>query len=212
MRAMYLLLLMATWSMSACSQTSNNATDTDIKVGGSCEGCEAIFECPVPFTELNSTDTLPGFESGPKLVVRGRIYKSDGKTPADNVVLYVYHTDQKGVYPTTGTEKGWARRHGYIRGWIRTDKSGDYTIYTTLPASYPNSSNPKHIHPTIKEPGKTAYWIDEFVFADDPLLPETEKNRSRPVGGSGLLHTTMKDGVLYAERNIILGKNVQGYK
>ena len=163
-------------------------------------------------TELNSTDTLPGFESGPKLVVRGRIYKSDGKTPADNVVLYVYHTDQKGVYPTTGTEKGWARRHGYIRGWIRTDKSGDYTIYTTLPASYPNSSNPKHIHPTIKEPGKTAYWIDEFVFADDPLLPETEKNRSRPVGGSGLLHTTMKDGVLYAERNIILGKNVQGYK
>ena len=67
------------------------------------------------------------------------------------------------------------RQHGYIRGWVKTDVNGFYKFYTLVPASYPNSNNPKHIHPTIKEPGKTAYWIDEFVFDDDPLLPEEER-------------------------------------
>ena len=30
-------------------------------VGGSCEGCEAVFESPVPFDKLNNVDTLPDF-------------------------------------------------------------------------------------------------------------------------------------------------------
>jgi protocatechuate 3,4-dioxygenase beta subunit len=65
-------------------------------------------------------------------------------------------------------------------------KKGEYKIYTLVPASYPNSSNPKHIHPTIKEPGFSEYWIDEFVFDDDPLLPASERNRTQPVGGNGV--------------------------
>ena len=80
-----------------------------------------------------------------------------------------------------------------------------------MPASYPNSNNPKHIHPTIKEPGKTEYWIDEFVFDDDPLLPASERNRSNPVGGNGVLKPIMQNGILVAKRDIILGLNVQNY-
>ena len=79
------------------------------------------------------------------------------------------------------------------------------------PASYPNSTNPKHIHPTIKEPGFSEYWIDEFLFDDDPLLPDSERNRAQPVGGNGVLKTIMKDGMLRATRNIILGLNVRDY-
>ncbi len=183
-----------------------------MRVGGGCEGCEAIFESPVAFAQLNEVDTLMDFnQPGPKLVVSGTIYQKDGKTPAPGVVMYFYHTDQSGVYPTKGGEKGWEKRHGYLRGWIKTDKNGFYKFYTLVPASYPNSTNPKHIHPIIKENGKTAYWIDEFVFDDDPLLPKTERNRENPVGGSGVLKTVLKDGVLHAERNIVLGLNVSGY-
>jgi protocatechuate 3,4-dioxygenase beta subunit len=80
-----------------------------------------------------------------------------------------------------------------------------------VPASYPNSTNPKHIHPTIKEPGRSEYWIDEFVFDDDPLLPDKERNRANPVGGNGVVKTVMKDGMLRATRNIILGLNVADY-
>jgi protocatechuate 3,4-dioxygenase beta subunit len=184
----------------------------DIKVGGNCEGCEGIYECPVPFDKLNETDTLPDFnDAGPKIEISGIIYKADGKTPAPGIVLYIYHTDQRGIYAKKGDEKGWAKRHGYIRGWVKTNEKGEYRFFTLVPASYPNSANPKHIHPTIKEPGFTEYWIDEFVFDDDPLLPENERNKAQPVGGNGVLKTIMKEGMLRANRNIILGLNVKDY-
>lgn len=198
--------------MTGCSQKTSNKTETQHKlVGGSCEGCEAIHENPIPFNQLNNTDTLPDFnDPGPKVEISGVIYQADGKTPAPGVVLYVYHTDQKGVYPTRGDEKGWAKRHGFIRGWIKTDKDGFYKFYTLVPASYPNSRNPKHIHSTIKEPDLNEYWIDEYLFEGDPYLEEEKSNRP-PRGGNGIIKPVMKDGMLRATRNIILGLNVPGY-
>lgn len=206
-------------SMTGCAQQSanpkpaNQPISSDIKVGAGCEGCEAIYESPESFDQLNEVDTLPDFdEAGPKLHISGIIYQPDGKTPAKDVVLYVYHTDQQGKYTArAGDQQGWAQRHGYIRGWIKTGSDGAYHLYTLVPASYPNSNNPKHIHPTVKEPGKTEYWIDEYLFADDPLLPKTERSRTQAVGGSGLLNTYVKDGILEAKRDIILGLNVRGY-
>jgi protocatechuate 3,4-dioxygenase, beta subunit len=213
-----LLTVSAFLSFSSCSQNNtkqpanNQKDEKEIKVGGRCEGCEAVYESHIPFKELNETDTLPGFnDPGAKIEISGIIYKADGKTPAADVILYIYHTDQKGIYATRGNEQGWAKRHGYIRGWIKTNAQGQYKFYTLVPASYPNSTNPKHIHPVIKEPGKSEYWIDEFVFDDDPLLPEKERTRSRPVGGAGVLKTYMKDGMLRATRNIFLGLNVTDY-
>ncbi len=209
-------LLLSFTAFTACSQNTaqlQNKRETGAQtVGGRCEGCEAIYECPVLFERLDETDTLPGFnEPGQKIEISGTIVQADGKTPAAGVIMYVYHTDQNGVYPKKGNEKGFDRQHGYIRGWIRTNALGQYRLYTLVPASYPNSSNPKHIHPVIKEPGKSEYWIDEFVFDDDPLLPEKERTRARPVGGSGVLKPEMKNGMLRATRNIILGLHVEGY-
>lgn len=218
MRSFQLLLIGCTLSLHGCSQTNSKSTvdnkpaPNEVKVGGGCEGCEAIYESPVAFEQLNEVDTLPDFnDPGTTIEISGTIYHRDGKTPAKDVILYIYHTDQKGLYPRKGNEKGWAKRHGYIRGWVKTDANGFYKFYTLVPASYPNSNNPKHIHPTIKEPGKSEYWIDEFVFDDDPLLPEEERKRTHPVGGGGVLKTEMKNGMLKATRNIILGLNVRDY-
>ena len=196
---------------------NNKPAPNEIKVGGRCEGCEAIYESPVAFNQLKEVDTLPDFtEQGSKIEISGTIYLRDGKIPAKDIILYIYHTDQKGLYSKKENDPsyrqdGWGKRHGYIRGWVKTDTNGFYKFYTLVPASYPNSNNPKHIHPTIKEPGKSEYWIDEFVFDDDPLLPEAERTRTNPVGGGGVLKTAMKDGMLRATRNIILGLNVKDY-
>ena len=212
MKHVILSLAIVLQVMNGCAQKNNREADNSSrKVGGSCEGCEAIHESTVPFDQLNNIDTLPGFNNpGPKLEVSGFIYQKDGKTPAPNVVLYVYHTDQKGIYPTRGDEKGWAKRHGFIRGWVKTDKDGFYKFYTLVPASYPNSRAPKHIHPTIKEPGLNEYWIDEYLFEGDPYLQE-EKPNWPPRGGNGIIKPVMKDGMLRATRNIILGLNVPDY-
>jgi protocatechuate 3,4-dioxygenase, beta subunit len=203
-------------SFTGCGQSNlSNAGKTkaaEVKAGGNCEGCEAIYESPVPFDQLNEIDTLPDFnEPGPKIEIRGIIYKADAKTPAPDVVLYIYHTDQEGIYAKKGNEKGWAKRHGYIRGWIKTNAKGEYKFYTLVPASYPDNKNPKHIHPVVKEPGISEYWIDEFLFDDDPLLPSKERIKTDPAGGNGILKTEMKDGMLRAKRNIILGLNIVDY-
>ena len=209
MRTLNFILILFLTVTSCQSQTKK--TDTNKLVGGPCEGCEAIFE--YGNQKLTSTDTLPDFEKNePKLKLTGTVFEKDGKTPAENVILYIYQTDRKGIYATKGNEKGWAKRHGYIRGWIKTDKSGEYTFYTFRPASYPNGIEPEHIHITVKEPNKNEYYIDEFVFDDDPMLTQKERNELENRGGSGIVKPILKDGILTVNRDIILGLNIPNYE
>ena len=203
------LFLFIGWTMamaiSACSQSRSKG-----HVGGRCEGCEAIFESPIPFEKLTNTDTLPDFnEAGPKIRISGIVYQQDGKTPAKDVVIYVYHTDQTGYYTPGKNAKGWEKRHGYIRGWVKTDKNGFYQFFTLRPAAYPSRRDPQHIHITIKEPDLNEYWIDEFLFADDPLLQKN--NQQKPRGGNGILKMVPGNGMAQATRDIILGLNVPDY-
>ena len=213
----FLYLLTTLSSLSACSQSSSQKQKAETKpvqhIGGPCEGCEAVFESPVPFDELSWVDTLPDYhEPGPKMQISGVVYQADGKTPAKDVVLYIYHTGQDGKYTNKFNEKAWGARHGYIRGWIKTNEKGQYKFYTLMPASYPNSTALKHIHPTIKEPGKNEYYIDEFIFDDDPFL--TTESRNHPQenrGGDGLIKLKRENGILIGERDIYLGRNIPGY-
>lgn len=194
--------------ITACPSQSGNPSDQI--VGGPCEGCEAIFEYGDKV--LTATDTLPKFqESEPKLKITGTIYEKDGKTPAEGVILYIYHTNREGIYETRGDEKGWARRHGFIRGWLRTEKDGRYTVYTFRPAAYPDRSEPEHIHMTVKEPGKNEYYIDSIFFEDDPLLTGSAKSGTRNRGGSGIVQPVLKDNLLTVARDIILGMNIPNY-
>lgn len=179
-------------------------------VGGPCEGCEAIYE--YGNKKLSAIDTLPEFwYNEPKMKVTGTVYKLDGKTPAHDVIIYIYHTNRKGVYQTKGNEKGWAKRHGYIRGWVKTNKNGNFTFYSFRPASYPDGSEPEHIHITIKEPNKNEYYLDEYFFTDDPLFTDQFKSRLKNRGGSGVVVPKMINGMWYINRDLILGKNIPDY-
>ena len=110
-------------------------------------------------------------EPGERMEISGIIYQSDGKTPAANVILYVYHTDATvdSIRPPAGATEG-ARRHGHLRGWMKTNQRGEYKFTSIRPAHYPNSRGPAHIHAIVKEADKNEYWIDEYLFDDDPAL------------------------------------------
>jgi protocatechuate 3,4-dioxygenase beta subunit len=206
------MFLFSLGMLQGCSQGVSQKREEMKGVGGPCEGCEAIYESPTPFEQLNHMDTLPDFnDPGPKLEVSGVVYGPDGK-PAVGIVLYVYHTNQQGIYPKRGNEEGWGRRHGYIRGWVKTNAAGEYRFYTLRPAAYPNRNDPQHIHITVKEPGKNEYYIDDFMFADDPLVRRMDLTRLQKRGGDGIVKPVEKNGMLYAARNIYLGKNVPGWK
>ncbi len=193
-------MLIATVSIACDTPSSSNN-----------EGCEAIFE--YVNKELSSIDTLPGFElNNPKMRIQGTVFERDGETPAKNVIVYIYHTNRKGVYETKGNEKGWARRHGIYRGWIKTDDTGKYIFYTFRPAPYPGRSEPAHIHFTVKEPDKNEYYIDSIVFEDDPLLSKNAGEKKNPRGGNGIIKLIKEGDLLIAERDIILGLNVPNYE
>lgn len=190
-----------------------SALGQEKRVGGPCEGCEAIYESPVPAEKLEMFAKLPdaSWEGKKPIGINGIVYKADGKTPAPGVILYIYHTDQKGHYTAKADAKGWEKRHGSLRGWMRTNEKGEYKFVTLRPVAYPGHSDPAHIHITVKEPGLNEYYIDEYLFADDPLLTASQKQRLANRGGSGIL--TLRDvGNMYkAERHIYLGRNIPNY-
>lgn len=198
-------ILLCILLLSACAKSQNNTI-----IGGPCEGCEAIYENKNK--RLKNTDTFPGFSSGnEKIMISGVVYQLDGKTPASNVILYLYHTDTSGKYPKRDNSTGWEARHGYLRIWLKTNEKGIYKFYTTRPASYPNSSVPQHIHIVVKEPNKLEYYVEDFFFSDDPHITPNIVNRKRPRGGSGVITLQKKNDILEGKRDIILGLHIPNY-
>jgi protocatechuate 3,4-dioxygenase, beta subunit len=192
--------------------SQNKAQQTTKKlVGGGCDGCELMF-VDMP-KNINATDTSAGWtEQGVKLLVTGKVYQMDGKTPAKDVIIYYWQTDHNGYYSPKSTTNKAAQRHGHIRGWVKTDREGRYAIYTIRPAPYPNETIPAHIHISIKEPDiENEYYIDEFVFDDDRLLTGDKRGALENRGGSGILRLIEVNGLLVAEHNIVLGVNIPNY-
>ncbi len=168
---------------------------------------------------ISSRDTSPGWiQKGQKILLTGIVTQQDGMTPAPDVVIYYYHTNTEGKYLHKPEEKQsmppneLGQTHGYIRGWVKTDSSGKYSIYTVRPGTYPTRDEPAHIHLTIKEPNTIKeYYIDDFVFDDDKLLTTAKRKKMENRGGSGVLRLVQKDELQIGERNIILGLNIPDY-
>ena len=185
------------------------------RVGGDCEAgyCDLIYK-GMP-KEINSVDTSAGwFEKGQKLLVTGAVFQIDGKTAAPNIIVYYHHTDNNGYYSPGNDKSEDQTRHGHIRGWVKTDENGKYTLYTIRPAPYPKEELPAHIHLIIKEPDiENEYWINDINFDDDKLLlPYMKKHPyENPRGGNGVVRISLKDSLQVAEHNIILGLNIPNY-
>ncbi len=206
-------------TVSAChGQTAKNQDQQSISadqtkiVGGGCDGCE-LMSVGMP-KDIKSIDYSAGWtEKGQKLLVTGIIYKLDGQTPAPNVIVYFWQTGSDGFYSPKAGMDDRAMRHGHIRGWVKSDENGKYSIYTIRPAPYPDRDIPAHIHLSIKEPNiADEYYTDDLVFDDDKfLIPFVKKNPSENRGGSGVLRVLIKDDMQIAEHNIILGLNIPNY-
>ncbi|MBX2901410.1 MAG: intradiol ring-cleavage dioxygenase [Cyclobacteriaceae bacterium] len=193
-------------ALSGCSQSQSYLKK---QVGGPCEDCHLMFD-GIPVTIDSKTILVDRNEPGEPLIIRGIIYKQDGKTPASGVILYVYQTDNAGLY-ARGQNQTHAVRHGHIRGWVKTNTKGEYEFKTIRPASYPNSNIPQHIHPIIYEPDKGYYWIDEYQFEDDPKLTPAVRQQVSDRGGSGIIKLTKDNDTWLGQRDIILGFNVSNY-
>ena len=219
MKLLYQLVLLFVLSnfFTSCKGQTNDSKQPPKKKESVSENAELTY---YGITKtIYSIDTSSGWkQKGQKILLTGIVYQSDGKTPAPDVILYYYQTNTDGKYLHKPEEKRsmppnkLGQTHGYIRGWVKTDTAGRYSIYTVRPGTYPTKDEPDHVHITVKEPNDfKEYYIDDFVFDDDKLLTTAKRKKMENRCGSGILRMVKKDDLLIGERNIILGLNIPDY-
>lgn len=112
-------------------------------------------------------------EPGQRLVLTGHVFGPDGR-PRAGAQIELWHTDATGHYRLDHGD-GPAR----LRGVVRTDADGSYTVETIKPAPYPGTNRGAHIHVRIAG-GPT---LTLFLDGGQPLLKLTRAT-------NGILHTT----------------------
>lgn len=192
------------------SLTTSQSSTQQI-VGGGCEGCELMY-VGMPEKILPEHTSIGWTEGKQKLILTGKVYQLDGKTPASGVIVYYWHTDDNGLYSSNSETQKEAKEHGKLRGWVKSDEDGNYKIKTSRPAAYPNQGIPQHIHLSIKEPDINNEYFADLYFDDDPLyLKHKKKYGKADRAGTELLRVVLDKDIEIAEHNIVLGLNIPDY-
>ncbi|WP_210487693.1 hypothetical protein [Rufibacter aurantiacus] len=206
----FLLLLLGSACESSSSQTQHQPEKAAVQtVADSCDNPDAAIECcflKMP-QKLTRTMTIAGAaEPGERLVISGRIFKKNGKTPLTNAILYAYQTDNTGHYSKKGNETGVQKWHGHLHGWCKTDQNGSYEIKSIRPARYPDNSMPAHIHAAIKPENGAPFYISDFVFRDDDLVNDKYlASLFTDVGGTGIVEVKKNSSNTWiGKRDIVL--------
>ena len=152
-----------------------------------------------PADVRSKTILITDADPGRRIAINGTVYKNDGKIPAPNILLYFYHTDVHGNYGRPGEH-----RHGRYRGWVLTDQNGRYGFQTILPASYPDSTQSKHIHMTVTGVDFKEDWIDSILFEGDPFVTVRERVPQRGGFNHVLKMRKVENGFLHGMRDIRL--------
>ncbi|MBX7150361.1 hypothetical protein K1X84_01885 [bacterium] len=141
-------------------------------------------------------------EPGDLLVVSGTVYSDDGVMPVHGVRLFVYHTDQKGLYSADNDP-----RNPRIKGTLITDSLGSYEFLTIKPGAYPSGGVPAHIHFVVQKDGYLE-TKPEMLFEGDRYLRQTDYQREELLGDFGTIRKLAKDsaGVSRSTFNIKLIK------
>jgi protocatechuate 3,4-dioxygenase, beta subunit len=172
-----------------------------------CEGCEGALEADVPSLDWQA-QMGPLDEPGESMTIDGTVFAVDGRTPAANVVIYAYQTNAAGLYANGSPDTEASRRHGRIRGWIRTGADGRYRFRAIKPAPYPNDNIPAHVHFTILEPNRRPYWIDDIVFKGEFGVTDAYRRSMANKGGNGIVSAERRsDGSWHIVRDIILERH-----
>jgi protocatechuate 3,4-dioxygenase beta subunit len=137
-------------------------------------------------------------QNGEKMIVEGRVFEPDGKTPAAGITVYVYQTDEKGVY---------GKGEDLIRGTMITNDEGKYKYTTIKPGSYPDGGTPAHVHYKITGNGYPEQWF-ELQFDGDKHLRESDYKKEKSKGTFSQIQKLEKgkDGILLCRMDIKLSR------
>jgi protocatechuate 3,4-dioxygenase beta subunit len=141
----------------------------------------------------------PETEPGTPLVINGRVFQSDGRTPAAGITVFAYHTDANGHYdvPSAGPHS-WR-----LKGWAITGADGRFEFRTIRPASYPNATIPQHVHLFVEGPSLPRRGVSDIEFDDDPKVTASQREASKRAGiFGGIRPVSKRNGVDHVEINL----------
>ena len=154
-----------------------------------------------PAKLVSQARIAPAGEPGTPMVIHGRLFKTDGRTPVRGVCVFAYHTDRTGLY----AEPGKGPHVWRLRGWAETDAQGRFQFATIRPAAYPTRSTPEHVHLTLEGPGLPRTHADEVFFEDDQLVTGAQREESARKGVFGAVRKVdIRDGVHHVTVNLRL--------
>ncbi len=157
-----------TLSGDAASDSGGDVADTssDNDSGAACEATGR--DAQGPFYEEGAperVDLTGGTEPGEAILLTGTIIGLDCATPKGGYVVDVWQADASGEYSPGGADYK-------LRGIVRTDESGTFTVRSIKPGNYLNGADyrPSHVHFMVFDADGTRVLTTQVYFADDPYL------------------------------------------
>jgi protocatechuate 3,4-dioxygenase beta subunit len=145
-----------------------------------------------PSQLTSSSRIAPEGEPGTALVVHGRAFAADGKSPLTGAVVFAYHTDRTGVYDRRGTPA-----HSWrLKGWAKTDSEGRFEFRTIRPGPYPGRRQAAHIHLTLFTADGSRHHAGGVLFADDPLVGAEEREATQRDAVFGSVRPVRREGAV----------------
>lgn len=150
----------------------------------------------------------PPEEPGESMVVSGRVVDDDLK-PVKDALLYVYHTNNRGSYSSTGGNATMGDSlNPRLFGYVRTDAAGHYQFRTIRPGPYPGDGPPAHIHYEAEAIGHRRL-VTELMFEGDPRLTRDNRRSFVQAGFAIAKVTKDEDGVQRCVCDLVMNRKVQ---
>ena len=141
--------------------------------------CDTTNDILGPFYRPNApnrTDLTYEGLAGTKIVLKGKVFKSDCTTIHKDALVEIWHCNSEGEYDNDTKE---FRQ----RASLKTNDKGEYTFTTILPGKYLNGElyRPSHIHYRVTEMSSKEL-ISQIYFKGDPHIikdPWASKDKAK---------------------------------
>jgi protocatechuate 3,4-dioxygenase beta subunit len=195
--------------MAACQNSSDVISNID----------QQLKEGKTTITKILSSDSLMYLHSltpfrevikanakAEKITVNGLVVNKNGE-PQKNVLMYFYHTSDKGWYSDTGVHilmNSGDHNHARLFGYLKTNDKGEFSFETIRPNGYPKSDFAGHIHLQFWDQDmKPLHGPGEFQFDEDPRMTPTRRAASLADGYLISKNTGTAEKMVYAYRIIV---------
>jgi protocatechuate 3,4-dioxygenase beta subunit len=129
--------------------------------------CETTNDILGPFYRPGSpvrTDLTYAGLDGTRIILKGKVFKSDCVTPQIGAMIEIWHCNSEGEYDND-------TKDFKQRAQLLTDENGAYSFLTILPGKYLNGElyRPSHIHYRVTEKNSKEL-ISQIYFKGDPHI------------------------------------------